>query len=428
MEHPSQGLQDSADAPETRHIPVQSHEIDELLNWQKASSAQDGLVHDPDVRNSDLLSPIEMTVWQPTPAGGVLEVAPAANAPYALIDEIGTGAFSNVGIIKSRPMKSRPWDAIPSGLLIGVNNPPTMAAKSEQNHDNPPSPLNSSKNGPQTMSPSKSNILAFTKEASPSNNDASDESVKSGEAQTSEESLPLDLPALQSAGFASEDVAPGKLAATPAPAQSDLAVRIAAFWAWFNANDDRLYSVELDASGHVTEEHMDTIVLLAEECAKIHEDLSVEIENAGTSGTRRLVISANGLTDVFPVVEEAVDQSRTSSRWEVVKYRQRQERINALSLKGHTIRPQDVRFGVARHKGTGEFGVFVFIPGFNEEELDVWRHLGFIFLDLALGEFDVATKVTSVEFGAPNSLPHVNQLTITELPVVFDYLFNKSRH
>lgn len=283
------------------------------------------------------------------------------------------------------------------------------------------------------MSPSKTNVFAFKKKSSSttqtSNSNAIDPHL-----------LPLELPlepplANSSIGFktfhennAIPDVVLGKLANQPPAPGDDQALRIETFWQWFNENEDQLFNIKLDETGYVADEHMATIVLLGEACAKIHEDLSVEIENAGASGIRKLVISANGLTEVFPVVEEVVDRSRTPSRWEVVKYRQRQERINALSLKGHTLKPQDIRFAVARHKGTGQFGVYIFIPGFNEAELDIWRHLGFIFLDLALGEFDVATKLTSVEFGEMDSMPHANRLTIGELPTVFDYLFNKSRH
>lgn len=208
----------------------------------------------------------------------------------------------------------------------------------------------------------------------------------------------------------------------------DVLARIVEFWTWFVEHESRLREIKLDSSGAVSEANMGRIIELGEACTKIDDDLSLEIEEESDSPFRKLVISANGISDVFPVVEAVVDSSPALPHWLVVKYRQRQKVFHPLSLKGRTVKPEQVRFGVAHNKSTGEFGIYIFMPGYSPTEREIWQHIGFIFLDLALGEFDVATKVRCVEFEDERALPGVQRVTIEELPRVFDHLFSKSRH
>lgn len=214
------------------------------------------------------------------------------------------------------------------------------------------------------------------------------------------------------------------------------AQRIQAFWGWFAQNEPMLHEVELDESGFVRKEHMERIVTLGDACNAVDSDLSMEIETSH-EGSKTLVISANGIPEVFPVVEEMFDlmpplqKIDPHGRWSFVKYRQRQHHLKPLQLKGTTVRPQDLQFGIGQHPATGEFAIFVFVAGFDSshpEQSEVLRHIGFIFLDLILGEFDVATKVAAVDFLTSSERPDIQRIDHTELPTRFDALYSSSFH
>lgn len=220
----------------------------------------------------------------------------------------------------------------------------------------------------------------------------------------------------------------GSLASGIMPVDGQTLLRIAAFWEWFAAHEARLFEIQLDEHGAVSDENMDQVVALAEACSLVHPDLSVEIDHSSNPALRRLIVSANGITQHFPIVEEIVDRAPKMARWVAVKYRQRQRHINPLTLNGFTLRAEDLRFGITQQHSTGAFGIVIFIPGFTEEDRKSWTHMGFIFLDQVLGEFDVATKIQNVQFVSDRSHPTMDRLTYDALPRIFDHVFLNSRH
>lgn len=220
----------------------------------------------------------------------------------------------------------------------------------------------------------------------------------------------------------------GGLASGILPVDGQTLLRIAAFWDWFVAHEARLFEIQLDEHGAVSDDNMDQVVALAEACSLIHPDLSVEIDHSANPALRRLIVSANGITQHFPMVEEIVDRAPKMTRWMAVKYRQRQRRINPLTLNGFTMKVEDVRFGITQQHSTGAFGIVIFIPGFTEEDRKSWTHMGFIFLDQVLGEFDVATKIQNVQFVSDRSHQSMDRLTYDALPRIFDHVFTSSRH
>lgn len=204
--------------------------------------------------------------------------------------------------------------------------------------------------------------------------------------------------------------------------------RIRSFWHWFETQQARLMEIPLCFDGQISDEHMDRIVALGEACSAVDDDLAIEIESGTDRFSRRLVVSANGIAEAFPLVEALVDRAPRLPGWSFVKYRQRRRDIGPLGLHGRSFDPKRLRVGIYQHSLTGEFGLCVFMPGYRPEERETFQHIGFLFLDMTLGEFDVATKVRSIDFDSDTAQPHVPRVTLAELPGIFDRLFARSRH
>jgi hypothetical protein len=62
------------------------------------------------------------------------------------------------------------------------------------------------------------------------------------------------------------------------------------------------------------------------------------------------------------------------------------------------------------------------IPGYNEAEQDTYASIGYLFLDQALGEFDVETRVGQIDFEA-TSEHHTEAKPLRELPALVDAYF-----
>lgn len=64
-------------------------------------------------------------------------------------------------------------------------------------------------------------------------------------------------------------------------------------------------------------------------------------------------------------------------------------------------------------------------PGYLRGQHNVFGQIGDLLLDGALGEFDVETKVSYIEFGSVTSQADLERSPLAELPARFDALVEK---
>ena len=182
-----------------------------------------------------------------------------------------------------------------------------------------------------------------------------------------------------------------------------------AFWDWFQANDERLYNFERD------QKH--TFDLLQSELRKVDKDLTFElgpIEN----GRREFIISADGIRESFPKVESLYAAAPALPRWKVVKYRPRREPMD-IALAGLRVDWHTVVVDLQPHGD--KMDLTMYLPGYSEHTQDNYKGVAFLFLDQALGEYDVETKVGYIELKARNEASP-RALPLNQLPTAFDKL------
>ena len=63
----------------------------------------------------------------------------------------------------------------------------------------------------------------------------------------------------------------------------------------------------------------------------------------------------------------------------------------------------------------------MYLPGYSEHTLDKYKGIAFLYLDQALGEYDVETRVGHIELKARDEAPP-RALSLAELPMAFDKL------
>ena len=74
-----------------------------------------------------------------------------------------------------------------------------------------------------------------------------------------------------------------------------------------------------------------------------------------------------------------------------------------------------------------KIGILLFLPGRTEDRRDVFGQVGYLFLDEALGEYDVETNVGFIEVLGHDSKYFDGDFPIQELAADFDTLL-RSKH
>jgi hypothetical protein len=161
------------------------------------------------------------------------------------------------------------------------------------------------------------------------------------------------------------------------------------FWQWFQRNEAMLFDFERDRER--------TFDLLEAEMRKVHPRLTFEF--GPKEGERReFVISADGAREAFPKVESLFTAAPPLPKWKFTKFRPRREPLG-LEYKGVTIKATAVT--VRLQPDGRKAGLTVFIPGYVKAERDTYLDMAFLFLDQALGEYDVETRVGFIDVQAP---------------------------
>jgi hypothetical protein len=195
------------------------------------------------------------------------------------------------------------------------------------------------------------------------------------------------------------------------------------FWSWFQTNQQALFSS--DNPGDM--EH----VSLGEKLKRIEDDLTYEIGRV-ENGKREMAVSADGILELFPLVEKIVKAAPKMEKWKVVAFRQRvaEANLKELAIKGapvnlskETAKEEGVEIAVrdmrAAIERTGDKArITVFIKGYNKQESQ--DNLALVMLQQALGEYDMVMKVGDIKFASTQEANEKNSFPFVKLGSVFD--------
>lgn len=174
-------------------------------------------------------------------------------------------------------------------------------------------------------------------------------------------------------------------------------------------NDERLFNFEQDQDGVFAD--------LSTQLKDVDHNLTFEF-GPDIDGKREFVISAGGIRRSFSAVEALANAAPGMDRWDVVRFRPRRPDMGELGIGGQTIAPRDIEF--ALQEDDGKAGIFLFIDGYSDTNANLWSRVGFLFLDMALGEYDVEMKVGFIEFKPFAFRSDLERHPVTELADTFD--------
>lgn len=208
------------------------------------------------------------------------------------------------------------------------------------------------------------------------------------------------------------------LSARPSIRSGEDQSRESAFWVWFRENLPLLEGFN-DQRDLVVER-------MREQLDLVHHGLTFELGQS-SDGTFEFIVSADGVRERFPQVIRLVKAAPGIEGWRVLAFRPRSGTEQELNFAG--VRMTSERLWYRLEEEDGAPGLVLFIDGLDEEEEDVVMGAVFIMLDMALGEYDVETKLGFIE---PHPLPlNPEQLGLRpfhELPDDIDRFFGDTLH
>jgi hypothetical protein len=158
------------------------------------------------------------------------------------------------------------------------------------------------------------------------------------------------------------------------------------FWKWFEDNADSLAAVK---SGN------DPILQkLNHELSRVHPNLCFEM-GLGDNDQLEFIVSANGITSLFPTVEQLVACAPTLPNWKIFAFRQPKGSVPEIRYENYLLKAEDVWFSYKRRMDKVDLTIYIrnLAPGNEEQAIGA----SFILLDNALGEYLVATGIGFIE-------------------------------
>jgi hypothetical protein len=182
-----------------------------------------------------------------------------------------------------------------------------------------------------------------------------------------------------------------------------------AFWNWF---------VEHAAELATTEPMVDAMNRVQRELDKGHHEIYAELGRDGDE--RLLVLTADGIKDVFPAVQRLFAARPSVKRWKIVAFRPRDTTrpMFTLDMDGHKLDPATVRY--VTHRNHEKLDIQLFIPGYVDKD-ETMAKLAYLALDHTAGEYDVETKLAGIELLPADHAPS-SARALEQLPAELDAL------
>ena len=190
------------------------------------------------------------------------------------------------------------------------------------------------------------------------------------------------------------------------------------FWEWFVQNEAALRRVE---GGN----------------EKILRDLNRELERVATGltfqfgpvedGLKEFAVSADGIRERFQEVLDLVSAAPELPGWRILAFRPRAGTDAVIQMDGLELAAESLWFTVEPDRD--RIGLTLFIPGLEQSNHDAMAGATFILLDMALGEYDVETKLGWIEHKPlPPSPADLGLNPFSELALMVDRWSERDTH
>ena len=188
------------------------------------------------------------------------------------------------------------------------------------------------------------------------------------------------------------------------------------FWRWFENNLEILNRFEPGMD--------DVLDSISSALSEYNPNLAFEISEP-INGIREFIISADGVAKEFPSVIELYEAKPDLSGWTITAFRPRMSLEYSIRFGPLDLNPDEL--WIYWRESEGYFDLIIYFPDFNEEDKNIFVNAAYILLDMAIGEYYVATGIRYIDHQLLPENPSGSGLTpFKSLPdLFFAYIKNK---
>jgi hypothetical protein len=161
------------------------------------------------------------------------------------------------------------------------------------------------------------------------------------------------------------------------------------FWKWFIKHQEELFHFESNQDSLFNQ--------LGTKLKNVNPNLVFEFGPI-RNGMREFCISADGIKDVFPAVIDLIEKAPDLPNWEFYSFRQRVPGDSIVIKMGDVeLGYDDIYFRYGEDEGGEKMGIELNIRNYDPEK-KVIKSAAFILLDGMIGEYDMETRISWIDF------------------------------
>ena len=181
------------------------------------------------------------------------------------------------------------------------------------------------------------------------------------------------------------------------------------FWKLYSENEEILLNSYNDGDIYQNKH----ILRLDEQIKKIDPSLSLEIK-PNTKENRVLIITANGIPELFPAVIKIAKKAPEKKLWKIEALKQRVELPIIIDYNNMILDSRDIEVSYSKREDK-RLDIEVIYPENTNDNL----YITYIFLDGIIGEYDTSRYISSISIGTTKQQDKTYQ-TIESLRKVID--------
>ena len=184
---------------------------------------------------------------------------------------------------------------------------------------------------------------------------------------------------------------------------------------WFKSNAGHLAGIRAQMSGQPTpppEKLSELFGQLDTEISPLLQDIDSGLMfevGPGRQKPHALILSAGGISDLIPVVQELQKLFGDVPSWEIIAFRPARPldkgslRLSLPEQEPRTVEARDILCALSPEKN--KLAVDLYFKGFQDEHYESFGQLGFLCLDFSLGEYRVMEAVGELGFHSLDEAP-----------------------
>ncbi|MEP0987898.1 hypothetical protein [Ekhidna sp.] len=185
------------------------------------------------------------------------------------------------------------------------------------------------------------------------------------------------------------------------------------FWKWFEKNNSKFLFIN-EVEPDIKEQHLNEFL---RELHRVNDRLYFLIGGHPDNKKVELIITPEGIKELFPVVEQLVSKAPELHDWEIIAFKPAQGAGFVTEFGGRKFDPKEIDFiPLDNQDDPSLVGIQVIYPDFTNDERDIFFAATYQVIDTLIGERSTTLDIDYLDITVtPEETSELTTLKLTEL-------------